>query len=174
MNKITAFEYLLYRIYLWKNEMDSTALEEISFSRIKALKLLFFVAAVRNEQNEDLLDIFNNFYAMQFGPVESDVYNSMSNGGLSFFSASDLKLDVQGLSRIQEMETTPFIVIDNAIETLKAISPQIVLYSATDLVDVSHKWDCWRTAFEIASLLNKGSYRMSSTSIRKSNSVFVR
>lgn len=45
------------------------------FPKLTAMKLLFLAAAPKKDGGDDLLDIFDNFYAMPYGPVESDVYN---------------------------------------------------------------------------------------------------
>ena len=77
VDKILLFEYLVYRLIEWYQKVvsDQKYIQK-HFSRLTALKLLFFVSTIKDGENEnsDLLDIFNNFCAMQYGPVESDIY----------------------------------------------------------------------------------------------------
>ena len=44
-------------------------------------KLLFLISTVNaTSTDKGLLNTFNNFYALPYGLVESDIYNSMNNG----------------------------------------------------------------------------------------------
>lgn len=75
--KIFCFEYMLFQLMEWYRDLRPSQNPLNSFTRLKSLKLLFFVATVEaSESNEGLLSIFDNFYAMGNGPVESDVYFS--------------------------------------------------------------------------------------------------
>ena len=56
------------------------------FPKLTAMKLLFLAAAPKKDGGDDLLDIFDNFYAMPYGPVESDVYNAIQEDKLPSFS----------------------------------------------------------------------------------------
>lgn len=75
--KIKSFEYLTKLFIDWfkeENPIESDNYKE-HFSKLKLMKLLFFTAAVdTNKNNDGLLDIFNNFHALPYGPVDLDVY----------------------------------------------------------------------------------------------------
>ncbi|MBQ4419395.1 MAG: hypothetical protein II870_07130, partial [Synergistaceae bacterium] len=45
----------------------------------------------------DLLDIFDNFYAMQNGPVESDIYNAITSDQLTYYSFINFSLEIKKL-----------------------------------------------------------------------------
>ena len=84
--KIFCFEYMLFQLMEWYRDLRPSQNPLNSFTRLKSLKLLFFVATVEaSESNEGLLSIFDNFYAMGNGPVESDVYNAMVENTMSIF-----------------------------------------------------------------------------------------
>ena len=75
IDKIKAFDYMLQLFEEWRDSHEE--LKNKPLSKLTALKLLFLTAAPKEDGGDNLLDIFNNFYAMQYGPVESDVYNAI-------------------------------------------------------------------------------------------------
>lgn len=169
--KNTCFEYFLFKVFAWRKEL--MPVESLPITRISALKLLFLAAAVKNSGKTDLLDIFDNFYAMQYGPVESDVYNTIQNGALTIF-----RVDGAYIFPARDSEAFPVIEstmrkrIDDSIEILKQLNPNLAKLTSSQLVEITHKWNCWRQANEVAELMNKGSFPMTINSIRTSNSVF--
>ena len=78
------FEYWLMQMLNWGKEM-TPQVPFYSFTRLKVLKLLFFTAAVQNQNGDDLLDVFDNFYALPNGPVESDIYNCITEDDLTYY-----------------------------------------------------------------------------------------
>lgn len=171
-NKLLKFEYILAKLIEWK--IKSTGDTDLSsFTRLKVLKLLFFVAAVKQNNGNDLLDTFNNFYAMQHGPVESDIYNSITQG-LHFFSFEGRNLCTNNPIEESEFELSQSEKesIISSISALKAINSNIVLYTASQLVNLSHRWESWKTAIAIADILGKGSEKMSIKLIRENQQYF--
>jgi len=151
--KINAFKYFVKQLCILRKEIKFDA----PFSRTQLLKLLFFVSAIK-VNGQDLLDIFNSFYAMQFGPVESDVLNAMNSVGID---VSHIQLDETTMKRI-----------DASISELNSISPSLFKKSASELVEITHKWSCWKDSFAFAEFIGKGSAKMSVELIRQSNQVF--
>ena len=88
-DKILLFEYLVYRLIEWYKDVvsDSHYINK-HFSRLTALKLLFFVSTIKDTENgnKDLLDVFNKFYAMQYGPVEIDIYTAIVEGKTKLYT----------------------------------------------------------------------------------------
>lgn len=166
-DKILAFEYLLTQLIKWNNNDSS------SFTRLKALKLLFFVAAVKNEFGQDLLDVFDNFYALPNGPVESDIYNCITADSLSYYSFKTFSVSSKRVFDDQHIKQELKDRIDLAINRLRSINPEIVKYSAEHLVTLSHCWTAWRNSISIANLLGKGSYKMSGSLIRTSDQFYT-
>ena len=62
--------------------------------------------------------------------------------------------------------------ITNSISALRAANNEIILYSASQLVNLSHRWESWKTAIAIADILGKGSEKMSIKLIRESEQYF--
>lgn len=170
--KKQAFEYLLTQMLKWGTEM-TPAVPALSFTRLKALKMLFFLAAVKNSQGDDLLDVFDNFYALPNGPVESDIYNCITSDQLTYYTFRDFSFSAKiqysedGLSD-QLKERIGF-----AVESLKQKNHKIVTYNAEQLVALSHTWMAWQDSILIARALGKGSYPMDTEKIRNNSQIFT-
>ena len=131
------------------------------FSKLKVLKLLFFVSAINaKEEDEGLLGVFDNFVAMPFGPVESDIYNQMNIGKIGKYSITDKGMDIDANATSLALDSTIKQMVDDSINALREINPQIVCYTAFGLVDLTHKWSCWQVTMDFAQMLNKGSFRI--------------
>ncbi len=169
--KILLFEYLVYRLIEWYKDCASNQ-QSINnhFSRLTTLKLLFFVSTIKDAENEnrDLLDIFDSFCAMQYGPVEIDIYTAIVNGEtmLYTFGVHELVQTTQDHSILESIDPQYKHRIDKAILLLKEKNPKIVSYPASLLIEISHKWEAWQNAMSIASLLGKRSGYMPIDKIR--------
>lgn len=166
MSKILSFEYLLYHLVAWfcdiKN-LDSLQLfnEHNDLSKLKVLKLHFFVCSA----NTDLLTEFDEFHALPYGHVESDIYNNLSN--LERFNVDDDSMSVIAeYSTLMELENSfdnlpdeTKTMIKVGIDRLKKENQHIVEYTAFNLVELSHTWLSWnstiRKAREIGSEARK-------------------
>jgi len=173
--KYLCFEYLLYQLISWYNEYKPTDSEYLSFTRLKVLKLLFFVSAIRVNE-DDLLDIFDNFWAMQHGPVESDIYNAMMQNRFEFYSFKNRSISNKKIfeynkvcKEIGELKAK----LDASINQLKLINPNMVLMTAFELVELSHRWRSWKLAMYVANLNDKGSSRIDVSDIRNYPQFFV-
>ena len=175
-NKILAFEYLVYRLIEWYREAISST-EDIPshFSRLSVLKLLFLISAIKDENTEgrsDLLEIFNQFCAMQYGPVETDIYTAIVKGYTKIYKFNNRTIEISeqkdSISSIftslpNELRSS----IDNAIRLLRDKNPQIISYPATKLVNITHKWQSWQNAMWMADISGARQFPMTVESIRK-------
>lgn len=176
-DKFISFEYLLYRFMQWYEELnhinDETHHQFLcEFTRLKALKLLFLVSAIRDRNGNNLLYLFNNFYAMQHGPVESDIYNAMVQDSFRYFRFQNRQTSFkqQTLSELEHIENRE--CLDNAISSLRQANSEIVSCPAMDLVEITHKWISWKSAYMVAQMLGKGSQFMPTEMIENSNEFF--
>lgn len=157
--KIKAFEYWLNQMLKWGNEL-TPQVPIYTFTRLKALKLLFFTSAIKDGEGNDLLDIFDNFYALPNGPVESDIYNRITADQLTYYTFKDFsfapkkEFEDNGLNEVLKQR------INNAIAALRKKNEKIVSFNAEQLVALSHSWPSWQNAIMIAKVLGKGSYKM--------------
>lgn len=170
--KRKAFEYWLTRILEWGSETKPSVFS-CSFTRLKALKLLFFSAAIKNEKGEDLLDVFDNFYALPNGPVESDIYNYITSDTLMFYSFKGFILSRKKEYCDSELSDYLQKRIDESIIALRKTNEDIVTYSAEQLVNLSHTWFSWRNSIQMAKALDKGSYRMNPNVIKNNPPKFA-
>src|SRR6185295_7815705 len=101
--KLEYFEYTISKMIQWycqENAMSTDTFSVVNdFSKLKVLKLHFFVCAINSSSNH-MLEIFDSFYAMPYGHVESELYNAMNADELQRFSFTEssmqLKTDIAG------------------------------------------------------------------------------
>lgn len=174
-NKILAFEYVVYRLIEWYNAISfSSNGMPPNFSRLSVLKLLFLTAAVKDEtrnseSKKDLLDVFDNFCAMQYGPVEIDIYTAIVRGQTRIYKLNNKS--IEQTCPIEDyfnaLEYTLRESIDKAIKLLKNKNQNIIKYNATQLVNITHKWQSWQNAMWIANISGNRQEPMPIGSIRQ-------
>lgn len=170
--KKMAFEYLLYQMLNWGAEFVPQV-PSSSFTRLKALKLLFFTAAIKDSKERDLLDVFDNFYALPNGPVESDIYNFITADQLMYYTFRDFSFNKKIEFSIGGLDEELRKRIDSAVEVLRLKNNNIVTYRAEQLVRLSHYWLSWQNSIQIAQALGKGSYKMDVNTIRTNPQYFA-
>jgi len=156
MHKKQLFEYFLYLLIDWYKESygyDNILFEQNNdLSKLKVFKLHFFASSTSSRA----LEIFNNFHALPYGHVESDVYRMINH--LDFFSITNTKIlfkqDIGDIDlMIRALDTIDIETIDGMVEKLKKYNQNLIRYSAFDLVELSHKWFSWKFSFERAKRL---------------------
>lgn len=175
--KILIFEYIIFKLVEWEKTIQPNITHpEFSFGKLKALKLLFFVASVNATSTEHkLLDIFNKFYAMTYGPVESEVYNAIQNKETIYYDIKDrITIFKQGrdFHLFDQINNNIRGEINRSVDKLKKINPKIVDLPAYKLVDITHKWSVWKNAMSIANILGRRSELMDSQDIIESNKYY--
>lgn len=163
---------MLTQLIRWGEELFPQV-PVVSFTRLKALKMLFFTAAVKNDAGDDLLDVFDNFYALPNGPVESDIYNSITTDSLTYYTFSNFSFGLKEQYSEEGLNEQLRQRIDTAISTLRSKNESLISYSAEQLVVLSHYWLSWQNSIQIANALGKGSYRMDVNTIRKNTQFFA-
>lgn len=177
--KQLAFEYCLYKFIEWFKEENSPRNNDLSI--LKSLKLLFFVSSVNADSDSDtnlVSRVFNKFYALPLGHVESVVYDYIknTNGSLKYFTISDKtttpKQDVNFKELILELEAEIKTLIDKSFERLKSINPKLILYSAYELVELSHQWLSWKTTIAEARSMGINGAEIPVNTILKEQKIF--
>ena len=132
------------------------------FTTLKVLKLLFFISCISSQFSKDknLLNIFNRFVAMPYGPVESDIYNKIQADELKKYRLTTNECIIKDNSASLNVDESTRHLIKQSITKLIAVNPNILSYSAFQLVDLSHKWSCWQICFKVAKDNNKSSIIM--------------
>ena len=152
--KKEAFEYFLSTLHQWYKERNPNSTAN-DLSTLKVLKLLFFTCAAgtKTDSKNTLLDkVFNNFTAMPYGPVESDIYSIIK---LKEFS--NIKINTAGSEIINQNNDCLDInrkLIDEQVLLLKSINPNLINYSPFELVELSHKWYSWKKNYNKAKTAN--------------------
>lgn len=161
-DKILYFEYILSKLIIWYKEIFPTVSHpELKFSKLKVLKLLFFVTTINSSKRKrGLLDIFNKFYAMSYGPVESDIYNAILKDTTTIFNIGDQYTTIKNGQNFERLNPNIKKEIDNSIENLKKTNKNLICFDSYKLVDISHKWNSWINSMNIALALGKRSELM--------------
>lgn len=173
--KLIAFEYIIQCLVNWFAETNNTTQENalLHFNKLKLFKLLFFVSAINSTTDAgkpDLLDTFNKFYALPYGPVEGDVYNHITE--LNHYTIHNDHVEIKkptiDLQNIEELRP----LIDDSINALREQNPHIVTLQAFDLVNISHKWPVWKILYAQAQKEGRRQLPMDSDLIRISSKFF--
>lgn len=163
--KTEVFEYILFKLLKWHKEINPS--KDNDLSKLKVIKLHFFVSSVNSSKNT-LLKLFDNFYAMPYGHVESEIYNNVNNLNRFIISKSNTETIKTGLfdNSFEDFDGIYKSEVDEAIELLKKNNPLLINYSALELVDLSHMYFSWQTMFNLARSRNKFSESIPSQLIK--------
>lgn len=164
--KLIYFEYTIKSLLRWYEDIGLKE-EHNNFSVLKSLKLLFFVSAAKSEPTKKSLlleDVFDEFYALPYGHVESSIYKEIKvlNGNLNYYQINNnrvIKLDNASANIFETLDTQITSEIEASIQYLKDSNKYLVKMSPFDLVNLSHAWYSWQKYYQLAkqsgSLSNK-------------------
>jgi hypothetical protein len=180
--KLTYFEYSVAKLIEWYCAINQKTLSEFKlandFSKLKVLKLHFFLCAVNSNSNS-LLNLFDAFYAMPYGHVEGEIYGKITANELEKFKFTDSMLGTNYesikdlLASFQKIEGEKYKnEIDEAIESLKSENIDLINYSALELVDLSHLWTSWKVTFNLARSRGKFSERIPSNVVQNESKFY--
>jgi uncharacterized phage-associated protein len=163
--KTEVFEYILFKLLNWSKEINPN--RDNDLSKLKVIKLHFFVSSVNSSKNT-LLNLFDKFYAMPYGHVESEIYNNVNS--LERFTISKSKTEINNSKLLENsfenLNAEYKLQVDDAIASLKKNNPLLINYSALELVDLSHMYFSWQTMFNLARSRNKFSESIPSQLIK--------
>ena len=146
MDKIYAFDYMITLLNEWREAFNTGNTCRV-LSKLSVLKLLFLVAAPKKDGGEDLLNVFDNFHALPYGPVESDIYNAIQNDCLPSYIVSDRMIQ--------------------PVNELRHTNESLIKLNAFELVEITHKWESWNKSIDFAHFIGALSYKMTTESIRE-------
>lgn len=155
---IKYFEYFVQKLLDKYENADKNDL-----SILKVQKLLFFTTAVDSGKSKDntLIDkVFDNFVAMPFGHVESDVYNAIRNRSLKYFTineSSTIYSDKTKDIAFDDLNPEFLSAIEDAIDELLNINPDLLYETPFNLVELSHQYKSWKKNYHLAQLNQKNS-----------------
>jgi len=160
------FEYLIYLLKQWKDEQYPNVTEE--FTKLKLQKILFLVAAVKaTAQSHPLLEVFNNFYALPYGPVELDIYDAMNSNTFKRINFEDnyCKIDSLNNCYFEDLDSTQKQAMIEAIIAIRNMGVDYITKDPFELVDITHKWTSWQVAMQVAEMLGNKREFMSTDDI---------
>lgn len=146
-DKSLYFEYVLDALLKWHGENKNN-----DISMLKALKLLFFITTVKATKEEAVLldKIFNNYYAMPLGPVESDIYSLIKKreGNLNFFTLDNRTLTRNStIANYSPLNSVFTKEIDDSVDLLKENYSHLIKLTPFQLVDLTHLWHSWKKPY---------------------------
>ena len=168
--KLRLFEYLVIELEKWKNEASQKT--QISFSKLQLQKLLFLISAQEATlQHHPMLDIFDRFYALKYGPVEMDVYDAMNQGTFELLSFGERFCEIhkEKTDIFDNIPVEQKSMVDIAIGKLKQKNRNYILKDPFELVEITHGWTVWQVAMMVADMTNSKMERMSTLEICNSD-----
>lgn len=174
--KIEIFEVMVHKLKDWYMEQKKiSGLEEFNrvndFSILKIIKLHFLVTAINSENDDLLLNKFT-FFAMPYGPVESDIYGKIKGDkDFASFSITNFNSNFSQNNPVANISGDINNAIRNSIEIIKKIEPTLICSDAGTLVELTHKWNCWKKTYKEATSLGIYSKEIPKESILKDNKI---
>lgn len=173
--KIEIFEFIVHKLKDWFMERNRiNSLEEFNqkndFSTLKLLKFHFLVSSIESATNNNLLDEFS-FYAMPYGPVETDIYSRIkTNPEFNSFSVDNFKSTFTSSNYMGNWNDIRLInSIESSVSKLKEIDNSLINADAGSLVDLTHKWSSWKITYSQARILGIYSKEMDNELIKNDN-----
>lgn len=160
--KKIAFGYMVTLFLDWYKEENKTKNTQdcySAFSKLSLLKLLFLGAAIKTEGDADLLDVFDNFSALPYGPVESDVYNGIIDDSIPRYTIGDRLIQIKDNNSVI-IEEPLKSRIESSVNALREANPNLINAGAFQLVEITHKWKSWADAYSFAEFLGQRGYNM--------------
>lgn len=172
-DKIPYVDYTIRKLVDWYIEIYGKETNDLS--TLKVLKLIFFITAIDTSSNskDSLLDtVFDKFYAMPYGHVESDVYSIIRNNSLNNVVVNNQKTSIKGISNYNLDENLTSQISDS-IAKLRSINPQLIELTSFDLVDLSHSWYSWQYYYSIARKKGLNSIEIDNQVIKEEDKIFA-
>lgn len=174
MDKNLIFEYIVYRLDGWKRKICAKQIP--AFTKLRLQKILFLICAWNVSKKEPkLLMVFNNFYALPYGPVEMDIYEAMKDEHAFkylHFDGNECVYDTMDDSMFQGLSKDARDYVDEAIESFVSEKRDYLTMPVFDLVDITHKWSVWQISMEYAKLQGRNKEGISNESIINSSKYY--
>ena len=157
------FEYIVFLINEWRKTCN---ISERVLTKLRLQKLLFLLSTVEitvDVNSKGLLQYFNHFYALPYGPVEIDIYHSMNhNGDFNNISFNGNFCVIDDLENVNESEIEMNFKkqAKRSIELLKSKKRNYLSMPVFDLVAITHQWSVWINSFSAAQMLGGKQFPM--------------
>ena len=152
--KIFLFEYFVFKLLEWKESLPNA--DTVDFTKIQLHKLLFLASATTAKVEDlQMFNYFKIFYALQYGPVEIDIYRAMCNNGFNILTFESRYCRIKSLNNYAFGGLTAIEknIVDDAIAALRKYSNNYVLYNPFKLVTITHEWTVWKVSYAFAEVM---------------------
>lgn len=174
MEKKDLFEYLIFRLEKWKEKIGEKQVPV--FSKLRLQKILFLVCTcMATNEEKKLLSIFDDFYALPYGPVEMEIYEAMKrNKGFRYvsFKGSVCVYDKLEDSMFDNLPVKERKWIDEAVDKFIAEKRNYLTIPVFDLVEITHRWSVWYVMMEYAKSIGHNMEKMEIDDILKSTKYY--
>lgn len=171
--KKSLFEYFVFKIEEWRKECGPQYSDALTKLRLQ--KILFLAAAVNAQYEKHvLLDVFDSFHALPYGPVEMDIYDAMNTNSFENIRFNGNNCELLGINNDcwDTIDANLREEIDLAIKMLREIRIDYPWISVFSLVDITHRWSAWKVAMEFADIIGAKSARLTTDDILTSSKYF--
>lgn len=172
ITKKMLFEFLVCELDKWR--IDQGISRTDLFTKLRLQKILFLVASIKaTPEHHPLLDIFDNFYALPYGPVEVDIYEDMNKNEFHFltFNGNDCSIN-NGEKDFSSLELVCRKEIMDSIADLRELGANYINQPVFDLVDITHRWSAWQIAMDCARIMGMNRAKMTTNDIVSSSRYF--
>lgn len=139
--KIQAFHYVVKVLSDYK-KLEVLYNGGVVLSKLVSQKMLFFVCTY----GDDLFDVFDDFWALPYGPVEKDILSYL-NG----FTISELAKDkIVNTKLYDSLDQGIKVKIDNAVDKMYRHEFFLYLYNELAVTEKSHLYPSWYKTYSIA------------------------
>lgn len=163
------FEYLVFRLNEWKINIEQSNINVPVFTKLRLQKILFLVCSWKATKSEHkLLDVFDNFYALPYGPVEMDIYEAMKSNKTFqhiYFEGNKCVYPNLEESMFASLSGESRKWIDEAIDDFIQDQRCYLTMPVFDLVDITHRWTAWNIMMNMAEFLGNKKEEMSTECI---------
>lgn len=157
-NKYLIFEHVVKNIIEWRDSLQSESKIDMSLGKLKIFKLLFFIATAKaNKTDDGLLEVFDKFVAMPYGPVELDIYNALNkiDSDKKYVINRDEIIDSNPDKDLPPIDDKYSKLIKESIEEIKRHNSELICYDPFKLVNITHKWFSWDITYKNAKSKNQ-------------------
>lgn len=173
-NKRLLFEYLVFELdkYCFELNLDTRTV----MTKLRLQKLLFFISTLfATKEDHVLLDVFDHFYALPYGPVEIDIYEMMASNRFEHISFDEnvCVITNRNATSFANLPCKQINAINSALNYLKGGRGRLYLECPVfELVNLSHRWSVWRIAMEYAHSVGHNKERIFTDEILDSTKFF--
>lgn len=165
--KRAAYEYVVSKLLEWGGYIDSKSYE---VNKLGLNQLLFLVAIIKDEEGNDLLDIFDSFYATPTGVAECDISFLNRKDKLLAYRIKDRSIEKKGGRIILKRKIKNRI--DKSIYLLRKKNEDLIKYNPFRLVGIVKLYHSYKMAYDYAEFCGNLKEIMEIDSIREDCQIF--